>query len=195
VAATESSSSSVEPAAAAWPAALGAAPGALGGGAERSPASALLAEAARASWDRQRTEELLLAAQKLDPSCLSVYRALYKLYAAQRRLPEAEREILSSLRVASELCGVSQEWRSLQASSVDWSDPSGPARFVLWGLKALAFVWLRQGRVREAEALLDKLAELDPIDGAGGSVVRAIASVAAEAASEARRRARALRTS
>jgi len=195
VAATEFSSSSASRGGAERAAALGSKADSQRAGAERSPAAALLAQAARASWDRQRTEELLLAAQALDPSYLSVYRALYKFYAGQRRLPEAERTILGSLRVAAELCGTPEKWESLGASSADWDASGGPARFYLLGMKALAFVWLRQGRVRDAESLLGKLAELDPLDRVGGGVLRSMASAVAEASGESPRRSRTLRIS
>lgn len=145
--------------------------------AETAPrVTALLAEAAAAQGEDARTETLLKAAWHADPHCLAVYFALYKFYFYRGRLLEAERAALDGLTVAAAQGGFGDNWEQLHAGSVDWTQASGPARFYLFSLKALAFIRLRRGRISEARAILVRLAELDPADQVGGSVIRSLAA-------------------
>ena len=72
-------------------------------------------------------------------------------------------------------CRCISPWQSLQADSADWSDYASPAHFYLFTLKALAFIRLRYGDSDEALRILNKMAELDPRDSVGASVIRTIA--------------------
>lgn len=137
--------------------------------------AALLAEAGAAYADAERTETLLRAAQHTDPQSLPAWFALYKFYFYCHRLPEAERVTLEALAVAAAQGGFDADWERLHGGSADWAAATGPARFYLFSLKALAFIRLRLGRVAESAALLAKLAELDPADRVGGSVIRSLA--------------------
>lgn len=140
-------------------------------------------EAAAASYaDGALAETLLLEAHTLDPSCLPVYFALYKFYFYKSRLADAERIALAALDVAASQAGIPTDWRQLNTQSADWMDTRGPQHFYLFSLKALAFIRLRRGRAVEASALLTKLAELDPRDTVGASVIGALAAATGGAA-------------
>lgn len=132
--------------------------------------------------DAARAETLLLDAQRLDPECLPVYFALYKFYFYKSRLADAERVALAALYAAASQAGIPADWRQLTPQSTDWADTRGPQHFYLFSLKALAFIRLRRGRADEARALLAKLAELDPRDTVGGSVIGSLATATAGAA-------------
>ncbi len=129
-----------------------------------------------------RAERLLLDAHRLDPDCLPVYFALYKFYFYRSRLTDAERITLRALEAAARQAGFPGDWTALRPDSADWADIAGPAHFYLFSLKALAFIRLRQGRADEANALLAKLAELDPRDSVGASVIGSLAAATAGAA-------------
>jgi tetratricopeptide (TPR) repeat protein len=146
--------------------------------AEETPprVAALLAEAGAAYRDEQRAEALLRAAQHADPQSLPAWFALYKFYFYRHRLPEAERVALEALAVAAAQGGFDADWTRLHCRSADWAAATGPARFYLFSLKALAFIRLRLDRAAESAALLAKLAELDPADRVGGSVIRSLAA-------------------
>lgn len=137
--------------------------------------AALLAEAGAAYGDEARAETLLRAAQRTDPQSLPTYFALYKFYFYRNRLPEAESVTLEALAVAAAQGGFDANWTRLHGGSADWATVVGPTRFYLFSLKALAFIRLRLDRPRESTALLAKLAELDPGDQVGGSVIRSLA--------------------
>jgi hypothetical protein len=105
-----------------------------------------------------------------------VYFALYKFYFYRGRLLEAERATLDGLTEAAAQGGFTDDWKQLHAGSADWTQATGPVRFYLFSLKALAFIRLRNVRTSEATAILAKLAELDPGDQVGGSVIRSLAA-------------------
>lgn len=125
--------------------------------------------------DPTLAELLLLQAKAAAPQCLAVYFSLYKFYFYKQRLAQAEAIVLTALRIAAELGKFPNTWQSLTPASTPWTDVTHPAHFYLFSLKALAFIRLRLGRRAEAQALLDKLLELDPQDQVGGSVIRALA--------------------
>ncbi len=126
-----------------------------------------------------RAEQLLLDAQQLDPECLPVYFALYKFYFYRSRLADAERITLAALDAAATQAGFPADWRQLNARSADWADTRGPQHFYLFSLKALAFICLRRGHADEACTILAKLAELDPRDSVGGSVIGSLVTATA----------------
>lgn len=135
-----------------------------------------------AGVDASRAETLLLDAQRIDPECLPVCFALYKFYFYRSRLADAERAALHALETAARQGRFPADWTALTPEVATWADAQGPARFYLFSLKALALIRLRQGRVPEARALLDKLAELDPLDQVGASVINSLATATAGAA-------------
>lgn len=159
-----------------------------------------LVDAAASYADGALAETLLLEAHTLDPSCLPVYFALYKFYFYKSRLADrtearaavqgrtgcgfadAERIALAALDTAASQAGMPADWRQLTAQSANWTDTRGPQHFYLFSLKALAFIRLRRGRADTAQALLAKLAELDPSDTVGGSVIGSLAAATRGAA-------------
>ena len=55
---------------------------------------------------------------------------------------------------------------------------TGPQRFWLFTLKALAFIAVRSGRPDEAQALLDQITRLDPQASVGGEVIARLVAAA-----------------
>ena len=137
--------------------------------------NALLQKAARSYDDPTQAEAFLKQAYELDNQELAVYFALYKFYAYQNRMNEAEAMVYGGLALAARQCNFSQHWQTLSYQSTDWSNPSGAKRFYLYSLKALAFIYLRKHNRDDALQVLAKLQELDPNDEVGGSVVANLA--------------------
>lgn len=144
-------------------------------GGEASPDVASLLERAMHSYaDTQLAETLLWQAQRMDPDALPVYFSLYKFYFYKGNLEQAELAARMALLAAAMRGGFNADWRALQADTADWLDYAAPSHFYLFSLKALAFILLRRGDVAESSAILAKLAELDPGDSVGASVIRSI---------------------
>jgi tetratricopeptide (TPR) repeat protein len=133
-----------------------------------------LRDAAAAYADTAQAEKLLNEAHALDPECLPVHFALYKFYFYKTRLADAERAARQALAAAARQAGFPADWTTLVPDTTDWS--GGAAHFYLFSLKALAFIRLRCEAGDEARAILAKLAELDPHDSVGASVIRALAA-------------------
>lgn len=132
----------------------------------------LLQDAAAAYAQTHRAEAILWSAQAIDPGCLPVYFSLYKFYFYKARLDMAEQVARQALTVAARHGAFNPDWRHASAGSTDWSDCYGPQHFYLFSLKALAFICLRRQRPEESRDILDKLAEIDPQDSVGASVIR-----------------------
>ena len=142
----------------------------------------LLQEAVDAYSHPHRAEAILWSAQAMYPQCLPVYFALYKFYFYQRRLQDAERAARLALRAAAWQGGFAPEWYLATPATTDWSDALGPQHFYLFSLKALAFICLRRNRRTDCMAILEKLAEIDPDDSVGASVIRDLAAATADLA-------------
>ncbi|MGK7935155.1 MAG: hypothetical protein AB4206_05035 [Xenococcaceae cyanobacterium] len=138
--------------------------------------NALLQKAAKSYDNPAQAEALLKQAYELDNQQLSIYLALYKFYAYQNRMGEAEQAVYQGLELAASQGNFSKNWQDLNSQSTDWSKPSGAKRFYLYSLKALAFIYLRQDKRDDALKVLAKLQELDPNDEVGGSVVANLAT-------------------
>lgn len=129
----------------------------------------------RSYADTQLAETLLWQAQRMDADALPVYFSLYKFYFYKRDLENAELSARLALVVAARAGGFAADWQVLLPDSTDWSDYASPAHFYLFTMKALAFIRLRRGDADESSRILAKLAELDPRDSVGASVIRSIA--------------------
>jgi hypothetical protein len=138
-----------------------------------------LSAAAAAAKDWREAESLILRAQTVDPGCLHVYYALYKLYFNHNRLGDAERAAFLALDEAARQAKIPSDWTALSQDSCDWTNVNAPQHFYLFSLKALAFIRLRQRRMEDANEILAKLREIDPQDTVGGSVISAYADGAA----------------
>ena len=86
-----------------------------------------------------------------------------------------------SLAEAGRQAGISADCLSITPATADWYNSEGALRFYLFTMKALAFILLRQERQVESEVILNKLAELDPEDQVGSSVIRQLAMCLREA--------------
>lgn len=137
---------------------------------------AQLRAAAHVYGDTQAAEAILQRALSMDTECLATYFSLYKFYFYKHMLLDAERTALLGMETAARQGGFPADWRRHGAGSVDWIDFDGPQHFYLFTLKALAFIRLRLHRTDEARAILAKIAEMDPSDSVGASVIRALAA-------------------
>lgn len=141
-------------------------------GANIDPAiDALLQQAAAAADDPERREKLLLQAHARDHDELAVYLARYKFYCYAGRTDEAEAVVDDALHKAARQGGFDADWGLLLADDFIEAPPDSPRRHYLYGLKAMAFIKLRQGLEAQALAILNHLQRLDPQDRVGGSVV------------------------
>lgn len=131
----------------------------------------LLSQAA--ATDAAGREALLWTAQATAPDCLATYYLLYKFHAQQREFALAERAARKGLAEAARQAGLPADWTAPLPAGVDFN-ATGPARFWLFTLKALAFIDLRSGRADEAERLLARIGELDPLHSVGGDVIAAL---------------------
>ncbi len=144
----------------------------LFGGGAPADVTALLDQAMQSYADTERAETLLWQAQRRDMNAVPVYFSLYKFYFYKRDLEKAEVAARMALVAAARADGFPSDWHLLRRESADWADHAAPAHFYLFSLKALAFIRLRRGDAREAAAILDKMAELDPADTVGATVIR-----------------------
>ena len=69
--------------------------------------------------------------------------------------------------------GLDADWRRVQPGDADFA-ATGPARFWLFSLKALAFICLRSGRSDDARTLVEHIGRLDPTHGLGGEVIASL---------------------
>jgi len=146
----------------------------LFGGEAPAEVASLLDRAMQSYADTQLAETLLWQAQRLDMNALPVYFSLYKFYFYKRDLENAELAARLALLAAAKAGGFASDWQTLLPASTDWSDYASPAHFYLFTMKALAFIRLRRGDADESSRILAKLAELDPRDSVGASVIRSI---------------------
>lgn len=135
-----------------------------------------LHDAATHYHDSDTAEAHLIDAIAAAPDYLPGYFALYKFYFYKKRLEQAEQAALAGLSNAARLGGFEPEWHKLTPASANWQEGTGAAHFYLFTLKALAFIHLRTGRAPSCQAMLDKLAEIDPGDQVGACVIRDFAA-------------------
>lgn len=126
---------------------------------------------AAASPEADRAEAVLTKAARLSPDLLAVDVARYKFYFYRGRLQEAEGIVRWTLVKAANQGGFDADWRRLTGPMAGRERTEGPARYYLYGLKALAFIDLRTGAVAESREVLERLRELDPDDLVGSSVI------------------------
>jgi len=138
------------------------------------PESARLLLHRAANAGRGEVSSLLWTAQAIAPTALGIYYALYKHHAGLREFEQAERAAQRGLLEAAKQAGLAQDWRQVAPGSVpegvDFKG-SGPARFWLFTLKALAFIALRSARPDDARELLSRIAALDDQAQIGGEVI------------------------
>ena len=126
--------------------------------------------------DRTAADAAFRRALALDPTALPVRLCLYKIHTYAGDFDAALAVALDALVEAARQANLPADWRDWPAEEMN---PEGARRFALYTLKALAFIRLRRGEAEEAAHVLARLAELDPGDAVGGSVVAAVAAGAA----------------
>ncbi len=123
------------------------------------------------SQEWESAEQLLLQAREAMPESLEILVALYKLYAYSNRFDQSLALIRCVLAAAASREGFDADWRRLDSDSAAWFPAEGAVRHYLYAMKAMGFVSLRKGDLATANAVLARLATLDPRDQVGGSVV------------------------
>ncbi len=144
--------------------------------------NARLQQAVACAQDFERARDLMLEAMRIDQDQLAVHIALYKFYFYRGYLAESEEVVRDALQRAARQAGIATDWRELDPASCDWRQPESPQRVYLYSLKALSFIRLRREDAIQARTILGKLAELDPDDLVGASVIAALADSLDEAA-------------
>lgn len=139
------------------------------------PTSNACLQEAAASPQADRAEALLNKAARYAPEALAVDVARYKFYFYRGELDDAERIVRVTLAKAAAQGGFDADWRAHKEALAGREEPESPARYFLYGLKALAFIRLRRDAREEALALLQALALLDPTDLVGASVIADLA--------------------
>lgn len=143
---------------------------------------ALIAEASE-GYASGEGELPLLQAYFLAPGQLVVLVGMYRYYFYQHRLGDADLVAVRAMAVSGERLGLPSDWRHLDALGLGAGirQSMGLARFWLMSLKARAILALREGRLEQARAMLDKLRELDEMDRLGVQPLIDLLERAAEA--------------
>ncbi len=127
---------------------------------------------ATSSGSRRDVLRHLNRALKASPDQLETLVALYRFHFYRGQLDDAEDVVFQTLVKASSLGHFSNDWNQLDADSSDWRNPRGPGRVYLHGLKALAFIRIRQNMHLDAGKILRALRRLDPDDSVGSDELR-----------------------
>lgn len=132
----------------------------------------LLQQAAARLDNSEHSLQALTAARETGSDRLEVLVALYKFHFYRGDIGHARDFVFQTLVKSAHEGGFSHDWTLLEPDSGDWDDPRGPARVFLYGLKALAFIRLREYDLEDAAAILDVMQRLDPHDQTGAEVIR-----------------------
>lgn len=122
--------------------------------------------------DRPFADSLFRQAMLLAPQQLPVYYCLYKIHTYQGNLDQALAIAEAGLREAGRQAGWGgklSDWQPVPAGL------TGPGRFAIYTLKALAFIHLRRGERDEACRVLEELSRLDPCGTVGWPVIAELA--------------------
>ena len=126
--------------------------------------------------DWTRAENLLLAARKILPDRPEPLVALYKIYAYSNRFAESLQVIEKTLAMTAANGQFDGGWQSMDPLNPPWKLVDDNVRCFLYSMKAIGFVYIRQGRVAEAHQILAKVLQLDSSDLVGASVLFDITS-------------------
>lgn len=143
----------------------------LFGGEPPASVRALLREAQQAP--RAQVAALLWTAQACAPQALAIYYLLYKNHAGRREFDMAEKAARAGLAEAARQAGLPEDWQQVQPGAADFQG-TGPARFWLFTLKALAFISMRSECPEAAQAFLSQIMRLDPQASVGGEVIASL---------------------
>lgn len=126
-------------------------------------------DAAARHYGEAVAEQRLLYAYFLAPEQLSVLVAIYRYYFYQHRLEDALTVAERALDVSARRLQMAGGWRNLGLVALGEAAmrSMGMLRFHLLALKGSAVILMRLGRLAEAHARLEKIAEVDTRDALG----------------------------
>lgn len=135
----------------------------------------LLSEPLKVMDDWSRTERLFKEGLSRVPESLELRVALYKMLAYSNKFDESLQHIHAVFQQVSTARGLPTNWEELTPDPLLWSHPESDLRLYLYSLKAAGFVLLRQQKIAESIAILDKLQQLDGQNLVGGDLIREMA--------------------
>lgn len=108
----------------------------------------------------------LLQAYFKAPQSLNVLVALNRFYYYQHRLDEALTATQKALSVIRAVLDFPEDWRDVQLSHLQTApvERLTQVRFYLFTLKAIGFIHMRLGELKESQAIFEKLVSLDSKD-------------------------------
>jgi len=134
-----------------------------------------LRQAGHSYQDNRVAEHHLSRARLLAPDHVAVLIGLYRYYFYKGRLRQALSVAIQCLNRALLEMNLSPDWRRVQPEDARFDDfGAALPRFFLFTLKGYAYLNMRLGDVSEGRNAVDKLAELDPNDKLGGSVLQGV---------------------
>lgn len=135
----------------------------------------LLREVGHAWDDPVLSRALIDQALRTYPDAEDAYVAAYRFHFYRNDLASAMLIAEQCLtRICAEL-NLPDDWQSLQAGGIDFSDPANPRhRFLLFALNAYAYVLARLNRPAEADLAFAVVSRLDPGDRVGAGRLREV---------------------
>jgi Flp pilus assembly protein TadD len=109
-------------------------------------------------------EQWLAQAADIAPSHPAVLLAFYRYHLYKHRYPEAEVFARKLLAQSADELGLPRNLLDTQSTHADFTSSEPQIRFWLYGMQALGWVVIRDGRLSEGKALMRKVVELDPTD-------------------------------
>ena len=103
------------------------------------------------------------------PDCIDPRIALFKLYFRVGNYSQAEREVWGAIGCLCVRLGIRKNYRLLRPDQLPWLENDSAQRHLLFCLKALGVIRLRQGKVVMAKSVLTQLQALDPHNEIGGA--------------------------
>lgn len=121
--------------------------------------------------DSARAETHLALAKAIAPNNPVVHVGEYRYYFYKGRLEEALGIADACLVAVARELGLPIKWQKVLPEHANFRGDEPAHRFYLFALKAYAYLLLRQNRMGEGRAAVDKLLELDPGNQVGGQVL------------------------
>lgn len=122
-------------------------------------------------------EASLMRAYFLEPEHLTVQVALYRYFFYKHRYDEALVVADRTLEITAKRLGLRRSWSEMTATEMGHGVlvSMGLTRFYLFCLKASGYIYMRLGDMVSALERLNKMAQLDPADQFGSSILIEIA--------------------
>ena len=119
--------------------------------------------------DEAKAEAHIRDALALAPDHPATRLGAYKFYFYRHRLSEALPHAEACLAHAARQLNLSQDWREVSPDQAKFTEIDEEARFYLFALMACGYLTVRLDRLAEGEAILEKVASLDPADALGAA--------------------------